>query len=184
MCNKCRVKRARPTGAKCPTARGPQQTPSANATLARAAEQVSIPGPPQSRVPSYGSPVGVPVERPSAGRTIEQSMDLLANTVSSMATSMKAMQRELIDLQADRANSSWNNLQDMSVQSIANINVVPILNSSPTRPAQGTVAASRPALAEEPVTLPQLSSGNNQRRAAEQQATLQREVNVRFQVNN
>ena len=110
MCNKCVVKPPPPTGAKCPAAREPQQTPSANATLARVAEQVPIPGPPQSRVPSSGSPVGVPVERPSTGRTIEQSMDLLANTVSSMATSMKAMQRELMDLQAERANSSWNHL--------------------------------------------------------------------------
>ena len=40
-------------------------------------------------------------------------MDLLANVVSSVATSMKAMQKELLDLQADRANSSWNHLQDI-----------------------------------------------------------------------
>ena len=41
----------------------------------------------------------------------------------------------------------------MSVERIANINVVPLSNSSPTHPAQGTVAASRPALAEDPLTL-------------------------------
>ena len=103
-------------------------------------------------------------------------MDLLANTVLSMAQSMKAMQRELVELQADRANSSWNHLQEMSVESIANITDVPLLTSSPTCPARGTVAASHPALVEEPVTLAQLRSVNNQQRAAEQHATLQREA--------
>ena len=145
MCNKCGVKHAPPTGMKSPAVRGPQQTLSANATLARAAEQVDFPGLQQTRVPSSGSPVRVPVGKPSSGRTIEQSMDLLANTVSSMAHSITAMQKELVELQADRANSSWNHLQDMSVESIVNLNVVPLSNSSPTRPAQGTVAASRPA---------------------------------------
>ena len=90
---------------------------------------------------------------------------------------MKAMQRELLDLQADRANAPWNNLQDMSVHSINSINdinVAPILKSSPT--GQRPIAASRPAQAEEPVTLPELRSGDDERRAAEQQATLQREA--------
>ena len=179
MCNKCGVKHPPPTGAKCPAARVPQQTPSANATLARMAEQVSIPGPPQLRVPSSGSPVGVPVERPSSGRTTEQSMDLLANTVSAMATSMKAMQKELLELQTERANASWNHLQDMSMQSLnsmPDINVVPLLNSSPTR--QRPIAASSPAQSQEPVTLPELRSGANQRRAAVQQATMQKEAEL------
>ena len=179
MCSKCGVKHSPPTGAKCPAARGPQQTPSVSAALAGTAEQVSIPGPPQLRVPSSGLPVRVPVERPSSGRTTEQSMDLLANTVSSMATSMKAMQKELFELQTERANASWNHLQDMSMQSInsiPHINVVPLSNSSPTR--QRPTVASRPAQSQEPVTLPELRSGANQRRAAAQQATMQKEAEL------
>ena len=104
MCNKCGVKHV--TGKNCPAAQGPQQTGVVNV----AARQVDIPGPPQPRVPSNGSPVGVPVGKPSFSHTIEQSMDLLANTVSSMPHSMKAMQKELVELQADRASSSWNHV--------------------------------------------------------------------------
>ena len=73
----CGVKHALPTVNHCPAAKGPQQTELASSSLAR---QVDIPGPPQPRVPSSVSPVGVPVEKPSTSRTVEQSIDLLANT--------------------------------------------------------------------------------------------------------
>ena len=86
---------------------GTTTTVSANATLARiTAEQVDIPGLPKPRVPSSGSPVGVPVGKFSSSQTVEQSMDLLASTVSAMALSKKAMQKYLLDLQAEHINSS------------------------------------------------------------------------------
>lgn len=47
-----------------------------------------------------------------------------ATTVSSMAHTMKAMQKEIADMQAERVYNSWQHIQDMSMQGDMNINTV------------------------------------------------------------
>ena len=94
MWTKCGGKHAPPTGKPCQVAKGPQQTePTSTASNpALQLSQVVIPGPSQSRVPPNGSPVEVPPVG-MANRTVQERMDMLANTVSSMAHTMKAMQK-------------------------------------------------------------------------------------------
>ena len=169
QCSKCGSKHPPPTGKHCSAEKVVQP-----AVIARAStSNIPIPGPSQPRVPANGSPVEVPPVG-TATRTVEENMDLLANTVSSMAHSMKAMQAELKELKTEKINNSWNHIQDISnydnsISSVLN----PISNSSPRRVAHGGVQASRPVLTDEAVTLKTLREENLQRRSATQQARFQ-----------
>lgn len=120
--------------------------------------QVDILGgelPSQSRVPPNGSPVEAPPVGPTCN-TVQESMDMLATTVSTMA-----------------------HIQDMSGQGEINDNnnihiLNPISRSSPTLPAPGVGLPMRSAPADVPVMVTHLRDSQDlQRRAAEQQARLQ-----------
>ena len=79
-------------------------------------------------------------------------------------------------VETDNINASWDHIQDMSNcnNSVASV-IIPVLNSSPTWIGHGGFPASRPALAEEPVTL-KTQNENLQRRSAAQQARFQQTV--------
>ena len=109
-CNKCGDKHEPPTWKHCQNDQCMSLQPDKSRSVSHPASilsQVLILGsqsPPQPRVPSNGSPVeALPVG--AAGKSVQESMDILVNTVSSMAHTMKAMQWEISEMQAEKVNS-------------------------------------------------------------------------------
>ena len=86
-----------------------------------------------------------------------------------MATAMTSIQQELVDLQNEKVYSSWQHIQDLSMQgNIANnINFnIPISRSSPTRRD-----------VEGPVTITHLRASDKiQKRVVAEQARLQKQA--------
>ena len=168
LCKKCGTKHTPPTGKNCRAARAQQLEKRGSQSTQNADQQVSPGGPIESRVIHNGSPVVSPSVGPT--RTMQQSMGLLANTVASMATAMKTMQQELADLQNEKVNSSWQHMQDLSVQGDVGNNInfcnVPISRSSQNRRD-----------VEGPVTVTHLRASDEiQGRAAAQQARFQKQT--------
>ena len=94
------------------------------------------------------------------------------------------MQAELKELQTDQINASWNHIQDISNYNNSITSVLnPISNILATQVAHGGVPASRPALADEAVTLKALGEENLQRRSAAQQADSSKQQITKVQVN-
>lgn len=167
LCKTCGSRHGPPTGKHC---RADLQGDSLTRSRASRPSAVSPSSSRQSETledrlqsPGGNSPTRASVMLPPVGHpgTVRDSLNLLATTVSSLATSMKSMQGELAEIRAEKVNSSWQHVQDLSMQEMNN------LTSSPKQ---------RPTN-EVPVTVTQLrASADNQKRAATQQSGFQKQA--------
>lgn len=116
---KVRVKHSPPIGKNCQAAWSGQQLTGKSSRAAYPVNhlsQVNSPDddiPPQSRVTPEGPSVASPPMGPSGKTmTVQENMEM-ATIVSTMDFTMKSMQRELDDMQAEKVNSCWQHIQDM-----------------------------------------------------------------------
>lgn len=171
LCKTCGTRHGPPTGKHCRVDLQGESTPRLRASRPSAVSPSRQNETVEDRLQSPGgnSPTRETVMLPPVGQpgTTRDSLNLLATTVSSLATSMKAIQGELAEIRAEKINASWQHMQDLSMQEINNPTSSPKQKSSPRQKSNNDI----------PVTVTQLrASADNQRKAATQQASFQRQA--------